>query len=83
MPNNTSSNKNTKNKKSSTKGKGKGKTNKNDAKKTDTVINIETNTDENAKITVQDTEQNAFDEQTKVVTLEQAFNDFYENIQKY
>lgn len=83
MPNNTSSNKNTKNKKSSTKGKGKGKdkTTKNDTITTDTVINIETNTDENAKITVLDAEQNVFNGQPEEVTLDRAFNDFYENIQ--
>lgn len=79
MPNNTSSNKNTKNKKSSTKGKDK-KT-ENDTKNTDTVINIETNTDENAKITILDTEQNVLNEQPEEVTLDRAFNDFYENIQ--
>ena len=79
MPNNTSSNKNTKNKKSSTKGKDK-KT-ENDTKNTDTVINIETNTGENAKITILDTEQNVLNEQPEEVTLDRAFNDFYENIQ--
>ncbi len=79
MPIITSSNKNNKSKKSSS--KGKAKTTKNDTKKTDTVINIETNTDENTKITVLDTEQNVFNKQPEEETLDRAFNDFYENIQ--